>query len=255
VFALGTVLYEMLTGKQPFKRESEAETLHAIVKEDPPETAEGTLPRDVRQILRHCLEKRPEDRFQSARDLAFHLRASADARNGKRSPRGVLMASVGAGLLLLALAVLAGCGEGGAVSARDGAKARSERGAVAFRETPATDRCRAQLGGLVAAMDSLRDGLLAGLTYESYVGAVRGLKRAYERVPVERLPLGCLLAVGRPGERALNRYVEAANTWGDCLAQASCEPESIEARLQRSWRLASTHLGEALAGLPARSPG
>jgi eukaryotic-like serine/threonine-protein kinase len=79
VFALGTVLYEMLTGRHPFNRESEAETLHAIVKEDPPEIREGdqTLPGEVRRILRRCLEKRPDDRFQSARDLAFDLRALA----------------------------------------------------------------------------------------------------------------------------------------------------------------------------------
>jgi hypothetical protein len=159
-----------------------------------------------------------------------------------------------AGLLLLALAVLAGCGEEGAVSARDAAAPQSQQAATASGQAAPANGCRAQLGGLVSAMDSLRDGLLAGLTYESYVAEVRELKDAYGRVPVERLPLGCLVAVGGPGERTLNRYVEAANTWGDCLADASCDPGSIEGRLQRNWRLASSHLGEALEGLADAPP-
>ena len=77
IFSLGTILYEMVTGQRAFQRESAVETMSAILKEDPPELAEATerLPSALERVVRHCLEKNPEERFQSARDLAFALDA------------------------------------------------------------------------------------------------------------------------------------------------------------------------------------
>jgi hypothetical protein len=77
IFSLGSVLYEMVTGQRAFKRESAVETMSAILKDDPPELAEATerLPSALERVVRHCLEKNPEERFQSARDLAFALDA------------------------------------------------------------------------------------------------------------------------------------------------------------------------------------
>ena len=75
IFSFGTILYEMLTGHRAFKRDSSIETMTAILKEDPPElssTVHNVQP-GLERILRHCLEKAPERRFQSARDLAFDL--------------------------------------------------------------------------------------------------------------------------------------------------------------------------------------
>ncbi len=87
VFSFGAVLYEMLSGRRAFQRETAAETMTAILKEDPPELgpqAAGVSPA-IERIVQHCLEKRPEERFQSARDLAFDLLAlsgSAIATSG-----------------------------------------------------------------------------------------------------------------------------------------------------------------------------
>src|SRR5207253_1299307 len=76
VFAFGAIFFEMLLGRRAFKGESQAETLFAILKQDPLESAASrALPPEVDRILRHCLEKSPDERFQSARDLAFHLEA------------------------------------------------------------------------------------------------------------------------------------------------------------------------------------
>jgi eukaryotic-like serine/threonine-protein kinase len=77
IFSLGCVLYEMLTGKRPFHRDSVVESLHAVLKEDPPpfSAAKSPLPPDVERITLRCLEKAPGERFQSARDLAFALGA------------------------------------------------------------------------------------------------------------------------------------------------------------------------------------
>ena len=74
IFSFGVVLHEMLSGKRAFEGASAIEAMNAILNNDPPELAE-TVPSAVRDIVSHCLEKRPEQRFQSARDLAFALRA------------------------------------------------------------------------------------------------------------------------------------------------------------------------------------
>ena len=80
IFALGCVLYEMLTGERAFKRDTNAETMTAILREEPPSFAETGLqvPQDLEQTVNHCLEKNTEKRFQSATDVAFSLRSGSD---------------------------------------------------------------------------------------------------------------------------------------------------------------------------------
>ncbi len=77
IFALGAILYEMLSGRRAFHCDSNAETMSAILKEDPPEISGTTrhVSPGLEAILNHCLEKDPEQRFQSARDVAFALEA------------------------------------------------------------------------------------------------------------------------------------------------------------------------------------
>jgi eukaryotic-like serine/threonine-protein kinase len=110
IFSLGAILYEMLSGRRAFAGDSSIETLNAILKEDPPDLS-GTgrpLPPALERIVRHCLEKSPDERFASARDLAFDLQALSDvsaagptlgARPGTR--RRVVAVLVGLGLLAL----------------------------------------------------------------------------------------------------------------------------------------------------------
>jgi Tol biopolymer transport system component len=74
IFCFGIVLHEMLGGKRTFSGDSSIEIMNAILKEDPPALPE-TLPAGLRQIVEHCLEKNPDARFHSARDLAFALHA------------------------------------------------------------------------------------------------------------------------------------------------------------------------------------
>ncbi|HXG69553.1 MAG TPA: protein kinase [Gemmatimonadaceae bacterium] len=75
IFSVGVVLFEMLTGTRPFSGVSAADTMSAILNEDPPElpSLHNKLPPALDRIVRHCLEKRPGERFQSAQDLAFAL--------------------------------------------------------------------------------------------------------------------------------------------------------------------------------------
>ncbi len=89
IFALGVILYEMLSGQRPFRGASAAETMAAILKEDPPDlsvTNQNINPA-LERIVRHCLEKNPERRFQSAHDLAFDLEALSGASGSTLAPR------------------------------------------------------------------------------------------------------------------------------------------------------------------------
>ena len=75
IFALGAILYEMISGKRAFRGESAADTMSAILKEEPPDltATNRNLQPGLERIVRHCLEKNPEERFQSAHDIAFAL--------------------------------------------------------------------------------------------------------------------------------------------------------------------------------------
>jgi len=75
IFAFGVILYEMLAGAPAFRGESPIETLNSILKDDPPDFFELNVrvPGALDRVVRHCLEKNPDERFQSARDLAFDL--------------------------------------------------------------------------------------------------------------------------------------------------------------------------------------
>jgi len=80
IFSFGSILYEMLSGQHAFRGESPADTLSAILKEEPAELSEvaRNVPPALERMVRHCLEKNPAQRFQSAGDLAFNLEALAD---------------------------------------------------------------------------------------------------------------------------------------------------------------------------------
>ena len=87
LFSFGAILYEMLSGKRAFRGDTSVEIMSAILKEDPPEFSEtnrSASPALVR-IVRHCLEKNPEERFQSARDVAFALGALSDSSSAATS--------------------------------------------------------------------------------------------------------------------------------------------------------------------------
>jgi eukaryotic-like serine/threonine-protein kinase len=77
IFSLGAILYEIISGKRAFKGDSGVETMNAILKEDPPDLdpLQTKISPAMNRIVRHCLEKNPANRFQSARDLAFALGA------------------------------------------------------------------------------------------------------------------------------------------------------------------------------------
>ena len=133
IFAFGAILYEMISGQRAFHGESPADTMSAILKDEPPELSETArnVPPGLERIIRHCLEKSPAERFQSAGDLAFGLAALTEASSGVKSGAQAAVArahgaesrrnlAVLAGAFVLAAAVGAVCwwlGRAGAVPA------------------------------------------------------------------------------------------------------------------------------------------
>jgi len=112
IFSFGIILYEMISGAAPFKGDSTVEKLNAILKDDPPSLrhGDGKISPELDRVIRHCLEKDPVMRFQSARDLAFALELvlCSERRNWRRSSRrtasGSLKRGFWAALLRLARA-------------------------------------------------------------------------------------------------------------------------------------------------------
>jgi Tol biopolymer transport system component len=119
IFSFGAILYEMLSGRRAFQGDSAADTMSAILKEDPPDlpvTNQNVSPA-LERIVRHCLEKNPEQRFHSAHDLGFDLEALSGASGptavggiprfrgkgpswlGVAAATGIILAALAAGLL------------------------------------------------------------------------------------------------------------------------------------------------------------
>ncbi len=111
IFAFGAILYEMLTGQRAFKRDTVAETMTAILKEEPPPLSDSgrQIPAELVRLLDHCLEKNPQERFQSAGDIAFALSA-LPGQPVESGPRPTSRRGLAWGGAALALLVLAGGG-------------------------------------------------------------------------------------------------------------------------------------------------
>ena len=136
LFAFGATLHEMLTGRRAFQRDTAAETMTAILREEAPDLAavDPKVPAGLARLVQHCLEKQPEERFESARDLAFDLQAVASA-----SMTGAQPVSASAGRqrrwpLVTALAVLVATGAAAAYVAGRFVERRALRPPPMFRQ-------------------------------------------------------------------------------------------------------------------------
>ncbi|MGH9671728.1 MAG: protein kinase domain-containing protein, partial [Bryobacteraceae bacterium] len=119
IFSFGCVLYEMVSGRRPFARSSTADSMAAVLKEEPPDlvSSAGNIPSDLERLITRCMQKRAGERFQSAQDLAFALRSISSVSQLSRTPvagpgrfqvavpRRALMAAIPLLLLAIGLAM------------------------------------------------------------------------------------------------------------------------------------------------------
>jgi len=116
IFSFGAILYEMLSGSRAFRGETEVDTMTAVLREEPAEAEldQAAIPQGFKDVVKHCLEKEPENRFQSAKDLAFALQTLTGSSSGTRVPfpkarprKTSLLPWAVAALLAVAILVLA----------------------------------------------------------------------------------------------------------------------------------------------------
>ena len=114
IFSFGAILYELLSGKRAFHGETEVDTMTAVLREEPATANldEAAIPTTYQEIVRHCVEKEPENRFQSAKDLVFALQTISTSSTFRfdSSFRGVKMSALPwamVAVLAIATAVLA----------------------------------------------------------------------------------------------------------------------------------------------------
>jgi serine/threonine protein kinase len=88
IFSFGAILYEMMAGSRAFGGETEVDTMTAVLREEPASgnLAEAAIPPGYQDIVKHCLEKDPENRFQSAKDLAFALQTLSGSSPARAVP-------------------------------------------------------------------------------------------------------------------------------------------------------------------------
>jgi len=114
IFSFGTILYEMLSGSRAFSGETLTDINASILRDDPAEISQTdpTIPPALEHIVRHCLEKSPEERFHSARDLAFALQGLSVASTQSRVPQNLVQLTRWKlplyAILLVAVAVVLG---------------------------------------------------------------------------------------------------------------------------------------------------
>ena len=118
IFSFGAVLYEMLSGRKAFKRDTASDTMAAILKEEPPELTQSgrNVSPALDHVVRHCLEKDRENRFQTAKDVAFALSEASSSTTTAVTSGGhaaipekrstTKLAIVAAALVLLVLAAV-----------------------------------------------------------------------------------------------------------------------------------------------------
>jgi Tol biopolymer transport system component len=148
IFSLGAILYEMLSGKRAFHKDSGIDTLSAILKEEPPDLVltNQLVPAGLDRLVRHCLEKDPALRFQTARDLVFDLETlSGESLSGSLgiAPRAARASLWNRSRLVLAAALVAGLAAGAAYFLSTRVRGRAAGGA----RWPTYQRLTSQPGG------------------------------------------------------------------------------------------------------------
>ena len=207
IFSFGAVLYEMLCGQKVFSRASGVETMNAILNDDPAAlvVTKGQMPPALERLVLHCLEKSPDNRFQSMKDVAYDLQSistisAVDGGKASTRPRGARAAWVAAGL---AAALLAGLGAVLTGAVHVGRHEQPVFHQVSFRQGRIA-KARFGPGG----QDVIYDASWQGEPWQLFATPIVD--------PKER-PLGQpdvqLLDASRTGELVLRLKSKVADTW------------------------------------------
>jgi hypothetical protein len=158
----------------------------------------------------------------------------------------VVVAGVGFGVWYLAI--------------RDTGPSAAEKQAEAQRKQDAATaaavaQCQQQVGGLLSALEDLDSRLGGvGLSEQDYLVRVGNISAAYGQTPIKELSPTCVLNVGINAESAMNAYVDAGDTWSNCITDLSCNVDGITPQLQAQWAKATGLIDKAKQGFAQVSP-
>jgi len=220
LFAFGATLYEMLTGRRAFQRETAAETMTAILKEELPELAaiDPKIPAGLARIVQHCLEKRPEERFQSARDLAFDLEAIAAGSTTGTQAAAAPVPRRRPWLLLTAMALLVAACVAGAYLAGRFVEYRAVAPLPSFRQLTFQPQ---KITGAAFAPDG--ETIVFSAAREGSVPDLFMLRPEYPEPTALGLPRTHVLAVSSKGELAVLTNVQGT-AWRACIGALARVP-------------------------------
>jgi Tol biopolymer transport system component len=236
IFAFGAILYEMLSGSRAFFGDSAADTMSAILMKEPPELSvtNQNIGPGLERIVRHCLEKNPEERFHSAHDLAFDIEALSDISQSGRA--AAVLAPVvprkRIWLGLASLALIAAIGAGAYVAGKK----------EGFRAPPSFQQLTFRRGPINAARFA-PDGqtVIYSAAWEGSPGQLFSVRPGSPEFLSLPIPSATLFAVAPSGELALQlapRFVRGF-TWSGTLARAplagGAPREVLEATQWADW--------------------
>ena len=145
--------------------------------------------------------------------------------------------------------LLAACG--GSVTPDQGGGVGNDKGTSGPTPSPTAKAvaCPQPVQDFMAALEDLDSRLSVGLNFADYGTKVGDVKVVYDKVDASKLSVDCVTDVGTPAEAALNDYIDAYNTWNDCIGTSGCTNDSIKSKLQAKWADATDKIGEAKKAL------
>ena len=229
IFSLGCILYEMLSGRSPFARPTASQSITAVLRDDvDPHHLQAPL--EMKRVIARCLEKNPEDRFQSAADIALDLRAALAERLSRPRSRQALIWGVGAAAIvaIAVIAVLMRPPRLTTPQVSSFAVLPFENGTGAKESEFLCDGITEDLINTLSRLPDIR--VLARTTAFTYKGKTLDLDRLKRELKVDAILTGRITA---QGERL---FVQAdlidldtkAQIWGKRYQQATSDPIAIQ---------------------------
>jgi TolB-like protein/Tfp pilus assembly protein PilF len=244
IFSLGCILHEMVTGSRPFSGRTSAETLAAILRDEPaePRRSNRPVPAELVGLIHHCLEKEPADRFQTARDLAFALKAilagvpaAVPIAMPSRRKRAVAIAAAGATFVLGAvLLVVTGHVPGGAGAVHSVAVLPLQNLSGDPTQDYFVDGMTEELIANLAKVENLR--VISRTSVMQYKGAKKPLREIAIELNVDSVVEGSVL---RSGERVritvqLVKAATGQNLWAESYEKDLSDVLAAQAEAARA---------------------